>query len=385
MRQILPMRFALAERLDWNAVRAQAQVLKGNPMAPVLDAVSDFVLILNHCRQILFINRSIRDLLRLEGMDSVIGLRPGEMLRCEHAFTAAGGCGLSDHCRACGAVLAVLAGFRGPAEEECRITARSGDGVLEAYEFKVRAMPLTVDDTSLLLLCLTDISSAKRRYALERIFFHDILNAAGGVRGLAECLREEAPSELAPSVDELISYLSQMIEEITAQKELLAAEHDELNTQESALLASYVAQNVRSMYLAHRTAQDKSLVVDPLSQDGSFVSDYRLVRRILGNMVINALEATPPGGVVSIGYAVDAGGVRFMVRNPGCIPEEARLRIFQRSYSSKGPDRGLGTYSIRLLAERYLRGTVSFSSSLEQGTEFAVALPLHPDRGIAGE
>jgi sensor histidine kinase regulating citrate/malate metabolism len=52
------------------------------------------------------------------------------------------------------------------------------------------------------------------------------------------------------------------------------------------------------------------------------------------------------------------------------------LQIFQRSFSTKGAGRGLGTYSIKLLGERYLHGTVSFASSAEQGTIFQISLPL---------
>jgi sensor histidine kinase regulating citrate/malate metabolism len=50
--------------------------------------------------------------------------------------------------------------------------------------------------------------------------------------------------------------------------------------------------------------------------------------------------------------------------------------IFQRSFSTKGFGRGLGTYSIRLLTERYLKGSVSFTSSALSGTIFRVRYPL---------
>jgi len=53
-----------------------------------------------------------------------------------------------------------------------------------------------------------------------------------------------------------------------------------------------------------------------------------------------------------------------------------QLQVFQRSFSTKGPGRGIGTYSIRLLVSRYLRGTVDFESSKEQGTTFRVHLPF---------
>ncbi len=57
------------------------------------------------------------------------------------------------------------------------------------------------------------------------------------------------------------------------------------------------------------------------------------------------------------------------------MPREVQLQIFQRSFSTKGLGRGLGTYSVRLLTERYLKGSVSFTSSAEFGTTFRVRCP----------
>ena len=52
------------------------------------------------------------------------------------------------------------------------------------------------------------------------------------------------------------------------------------------------------------------------------------------------------------------------------------MKIFQRSFSTKGEGRGLGTYSMKLLTERYLGGRVSFTTSADEGTIFKVALPI---------
>ena len=43
------------------------------------------------------------------------------------------------------------------------------------------------------------------------------------------------------------------------------------------------------------------------------------------------------------------------------MPRQVQLQIFKRSFSTKGAARGLGTYSMRLLSERYLKGVVSFT------------------------
>jgi signal transduction histidine kinase len=69
-------------------------------------------------------------------------------------------------------------------------------------------------------------------------------------------------------------------------------------------------------------------------------------------------------------------GVQFSVRNPGVIPPEVQLQLFQRSFSTKGANRGLGTYSVKLLTERYLGGRVWLNSNPDDGTVFHVWYPL---------
>ncbi|WP_338098435.1 ATP-binding protein [Methanolapillus ohkumae] len=58
------------------------------------------------------------------------------------------------------------------------------------------------------------------------------------------------------------------------------------------------------------------------------------------------------------------------------IPEESKPHIFKKRISTKGEMRGLGTYSVRLLGEKYLGGKVGFTSNSCDGTTFFIDLPL---------
>ena len=92
-------------------------------------------------------------------------------------------------------------------------------------------------------------------------------------------------------------------------------------------------------------------------------------------MVKNALEASKAGDTVTLGCQLAAGGVEFWVHNPTFIPRNVQLQVFQRSFSTKATDRGLGTYSMKLLSERYLKGRISFTSSPAGGTVFTASYP----------
>jgi signal transduction histidine kinase len=59
------------------------------------------------------------------------------------------------------------------------------------------------------------------------------------------------------------------------------------------------------------------------------------------------------------------------------MPERVQLQVFQRSFTTKGgTGRGLGTHSMKLIGERYLKGKVSFASREPDGTTFTLAVPL---------
>ena len=100
---------------------------------------------------------------------------------------------------------------------------------------------------------------------------------------------------------------------------------------------------------------------------------------VVDGLLRNALEATPEGGRVDVTSVHDGGGVTIAIRNAGIIPEDVQQQIFQRSFSTKpGEGHGIGTYSVKLLVERYLEGSVEFVSDDAHGTVFTVTVP---DRG----
>ena len=167
-----------------------------------------------------------------------------------------------------------------------------------------------------------------------------------------------------------------MIDEIDAQRILLRAESGELILKPEPVASLQVLRDAVGLYSRHPVAQDRSLRLDEKAADVAVVSDKTLLTRVLCNMVKNALEACRARETVTVGCTASNGTVEFWVHNPGHMPREVQLQIFQRSFSTKGRGRGLGTYSIKLLTERYLKGEVSFTSTPEAGTIFTVRCPL---------
>jgi signal transduction histidine kinase len=358
-------------------VKRQAEFFQGLPLlTSVLNSVLSYVLIFNHQRQIVWASNNVLPLTKEKELDAILGMRPGEALSCMHANAHEGGCGTSQFCAQCGAAKAVLCSLAGqPGLEECRLTRVIHCGP-DALDLLVSATPLKHDGQTYSLCSLLDISPDKRRRALERIFFHDILNSVGGLAGLLGMLEESASPDQKPDLQLARECFEDLVEEIQAHKDLTSAENDQLAVNPALVQSGQVVAEVCGLYRRHRLATDRILQVDPSLAQVSFTADARLLRRVLGNLVKNALEASPPGGTVRITCAQDADKVRFEVHNQGVIPRETQLQIFNRSFSTKGDGRGLGTYSVKLLTERYLKGAASFVSNPEQGTVFCITLPL---------
>ena len=128
------------------------------------------------------------------------------------------------------------------------------------------------------------------------------------------------------------------------------------------------------MYASHEAGVGKEIVIEQ-PHDIDMTVDAVLLTRVLGNLTKNALEATQPGEAVTIGCTSDNGIVSFSVHNPSVMPISVQRQIFQRSFTTKGHGRGLGTYSSRLITRRYLAGELSFSSSPADGTVFTASIP----------
>lgn len=375
----------LHKRQDTDQLQRQAALFSSELLTVLLDSVNNSVVILNTCRQVVYANKTILELLEADSLQDILGLRPGEIFDCAHALESPGGCGTTEYCRQCGAMRATLRGLDGiENEDECRIIRHKGVD-LEAYDLRVKATPFHTGDEDFVIISFNDVSHEKRRRALERIFFHDILNTAGGLRGLVEVLAHEVPPSLKQDASLLYKFLDMLLDEIKAHKLLLAAESDELQIKVQPLRSLLVLESVLSVFSGHEAAEGRQLCLEQQSEGVSFQSDVTLLRRVLVNLVKNALEASAPGQTVTTSCSKnEKGGPVFSVHNPGFMERDVQLQVFKRSFSTKGEGRGLGTYSVKLLTERYLGGAVGFSSSREKGTIFTVSLPLAPAEAVSG-
>lgn len=368
--------FAPAERESSEDILQESSIISDNLIfKKIIDSMPQIFLVLNHCRQIVYGNRAIFDLLEKETCD-VLGKRPGETLACVNGLSAEGGCGTAEACAQCGAVDAILRSLKG--EEvlnECRIRIQTDETLI----LQVWTYPMKVNARDYVVMIATDISDAKKRQSLEKIFFHDVLNTAGGIFGYLKKISVENTNQIdrrRTTFNTLCFLTSKLIDEIKYQKQLLAAEQNTLKMHPDTVDSVDLLTEVSELYKNHDISQDKVMAVHPDSERATFKSDAVLLHRIIGNMAKNALEACKNGETVTLKCGIEGDTIEFSVNNPAYIPKDIQLQIFQRSFSTKGEGRGIGTYSMKLLSNRYLQGDVTFQTSEKEGTTFIARYPF---------
>jgi signal transduction histidine kinase len=156
------------------------------------------------------------------------------------------------------------------------------------------------------------------------------------------------------------------------------AGHVQLQTHDF-YLNELLAECCRSV---HGLAAARGLKLECLPGDDlQFTGDEQLLRRLVINLLDNAIRYTPPGGRVTAALEDGARGVQLRVADTGIgiAPADA-ARVFERFYRA-GEARsrhdggfGLGLAIVRWIAESH-RGTVECASQVGQGSVFTVSLP----------
>jgi len=340
----------------------------------LLDALPHPLLIINRLWQVVYANSAVLAMFDLSGRRRPEGMCAGDSFHCLHARSVAAGSGASDACQVCGVARAVALALQGrETVSDCRLTCDlSGSGA--PLELRVWATPLVAGGDHFSVLALTDIAPEKRRAMLANVCFHDLLNTLTSIRGLLDVLKHSDVAE-RPEICELLEQTTLgSIDEITTLRLLEQAEESTLTVNREPLATGkFLGQLVRTLQ-KHPQARGKELRLETGVADVTLSTDANLLRRVVDNMVLNALEATEAGGAVTVGCRCNAESVEFSVHNPAAIPLEIQSQIFSRTFSTKGDGRGFGTYSVQLLTS-LLGGRADFESASATGTTFRATFP----------
>ncbi len=104
--------------------------------------------------------------------------------------------------------------------------------------------------------------------------------------------------------------------------------------------------------------------------------DVTFLKRILVNLVTNAIQAMPKGGKLTIRTFEKTDKVFISIQDTGMgIPDEIKPKLFQPLMTTKSKGQGFGLAVVKRLVER-MGGKIGFVSEAGKGTTFTIELPI---------
>jgi PAS domain S-box-containing protein len=210
-----------------------------------------------------------------------------------------------------------------------------------------------------------------------RMVGHDIRNPLQAIAGDLYLIDSDVASlnegdvkkslqESVKSIEDNLMYIAKIIEDLQDYARVMTP------IRESVSFEKVVAE----VMLIVPIADNLQVIID--LEDGLpiFSSDYSMLKRVLSNLVHNAVQAMSNGGTLTIrAYQVDKQ-IIFSVEDTGIgIPEEIKAKLFQPMFTTKAKGQGLGLAVVKRLVEA-LNGEITFESQQGKGTKFMVKLPI---------
>lgn len=253
------------------------------------------------------------------------------------------------------------------------ILSRSLDAALAQYR-------LTAADRELLRVT---VENARLKEDVERIMRHDLKTPLTTIISLPQVMR------LADNLDDDQRDMLSLIEDagytvlamVNLSSALFKMERDQY---ELDPVEVDIVPIVQKLFAAHAdTAQTHGLSLE-LTADGRPVApgdrfpvrgEELLCYSMLGNLLANAVEASPDGGRVSVELRREGDRALIALANQGAVPESVRERFFEKYVTAgKSKGTGLGTYSARRIA-RVHGGDIAMTTDDDAGTVVTVCLP----------
>jgi len=216
---------------------------------------------------------------------------------------------------------------------------------------------------------------------------HEVNNPLAGVLVYTQLLTKKLAKDDLPK-ESALDYLSKMDSELTRSTKLIRNLLDFARQSKPTLRAVDANQVVERAFgiVAHQAELQGIQVIRDLSPSPPKVmADFDQLQQVCTNLILNAIQAMPDGGRLTIHTSVGSDGqLKIAVQDTGCgISEENLRRLFTPFFTTKGKGKGVGlglpvAYGI---IQRH-QGRIEVQSEEGEGTTFTIYLPLrHEEKG----
>jgi signal transduction histidine kinase len=212
---------------------------------------------------------------------------------------------------------------------------------------------------------------------------HEVRNPLGAIQLYSNLLRKECGT-LGPALDliQKIEVGIRAIDGVVQDTLALAPRHG----RRAACALRAVIGSARDNCRQKLEGQRVRLRVRLARPDTQVWAEADSLQRVLVNLLVNAAEASPPGGLIQVTVGTPADGeVEVRVIDEGCgLPDEALDRLFDPFFTTKESGTGLGLTIAHRLVEAY-GGRLAARNRATGGAEFSIILPAVHEQDAARE
>lgn len=290
------------------------------------------------------------------------------------------------------ATAAQVSGGVSPVQRDIELTI---DGTVRRFRLEMYAMDqpesrrylAVIKDRDMITALENDLRTATRFYGLAILYVgaaHDLRGPLNNMVVYLELLKQSArrAAQREPESEESISQRKyiEMIQQsiyslnsyVQALLDLTAPAKDVTDETDVGQALTEIAGLLRAPAKLQGVALDWHLPDKPLRVIGQPVQ----LRQALLNVIINALEAMPIGGALTVRGASTDAGIDIEICDKGAgIPEVLQERIFDMHFTTKAGRTGIGLYVARSIIQEH-GGTLEVHSKLGAGSCFQVHLPV---------
>ena len=194
----------------------------------------------------------------------------------------------------------------------------------------------------------------------------EIYLAKTELKNLPESSAKKCLEESCESIAKSVDYVNKIVMDLQDYAKKLKPIFQEISLKNflaESLSRNDIPENIHTSYKVEANA--KNISTDPT-----------LLKRILDNLVMNAIQAMPKGGALTIHAFNKADRLCITIQDTGVgIPEDVKSKLFKPLFTTKSKGQGLGLAVVKRLTEA-MNGNITFESNEGKGTTFTVELPM---------
>jgi signal transduction histidine kinase len=187
---------------------------------------------------------------------------------------------------------------------------------------------------------------------------------------IMDFFRKEGYLEMIQSISDDIYYMNKVVSDLNNYARALNPKCVPIDL-EQLIKETFQLINVPDNIKASTLIQESlpKLMVDPL-----------MIKRAISNLILNAVQAMPEGGSLTIQASKVGRMVLVKIQDTGVgIPKDNFDKIFQPLYTTKAQGQGLGLPVAKRIVEAH-NGTIEFESQKNKGATFTITLPIEKSR-----